>query len=184
MTKNAKSLPWDEVEKAIYKEVEWLENNIDTFLKEEVGVSISCKKCLMREIAILILSGKIKAVDIRRKNESAKFWDIFPTKIKRKKVYHGGEWHRRTIETIENHFLGQNFEVVREPNLHWGRADLGVFKEGISDLYIEVGTTSFFKLCVNLKEMRNCVYLIVPNDDKLIEFKCLNYKRFRRPLSS
>lgn len=183
MAKNEKSLPWDEVERAIYKEIEWLENNIDTFLKEEVGVPVSCKKCLIREIAILILSGKIKAADISRKNDRVNFWDHLSAKIKRKKVYHGGEWHRNTMQKIENHFLEQGFDVVREPNLYWGRADLGVFKKGTKDLYIEVGTTAFFKLCVNLKEMNDCIYLIVPNDEKLIEFRCLKHKRFRRPLS-
>lgn len=35
--------------------------------------------------------------------------------------------------------------------MHWGRADLGVYKNGKPGLYIEVGTTSF--------------------DDKLIEFR-------------
>jgi len=53
------------------------------------------------------------------------------------------------------------FDVVREPTLHQGRADLGVYKKGTPDLFIEVGTTSL---------RRNFIYLIVPNDEKLIEF--------------
>lgn len=65
----------------------------------------------------------------------------------------------------------QGYEVEREPNIHWGRADLGVYKKGTQNLYIEVGTTSLFKLLVNLTAMRNITYLIVPSDDKLIEFR-------------
>ena len=76
------------------------------------------------------------------------------------------------MRKIENHFLHQNYEVEREPDLHWGRADLGVYKNGEKALYIEVGTTSLFKLLANLMQMENSVYLIVPNDNKLIEFTC------------
>ena len=37
---------------------------------------------------------------------------------------------------------------------------------------IEVGTiTSFYKILMNLKAMKNFVYLLVPSDDRLIEFK-------------
>jgi len=64
--------------------------------------------------------------------------------------------------------------VVREPDIYGGRADLRVFKKGKPTLYIEVGTTSFFKLWLNLerKRVRKFKYLIVPNDEKLIEFTC------------
>jgi len=51
---------------------------------------------------------------------------------------------------------------------------LGVYKEGKANLFIEVGTTSFYKLWINLeqmKKMKNFVYLIVLNDDKMIEFR-------------
>lgn len=74
------------------------------------------------------------------------------------------------MEKVEKHFTSQGFDVVREPNLHRGRADLGVFKHGEKDLYIEVGTTSLFKLYINLKEMRHFIYLIVPRDNYIIEF--------------
>ena len=77
-------------------------------------------------------------------------------------------------EITRTPFLSLGFKVVREPDVSGGRADLGVFKKGKPTLYIEVGTTSFFKLWLNLarKRIKNFTYLIVPNDDKLIEFTC------------
>jgi len=74
------------------------------------------------------------------------------------------------MEQIEDFFLRQGYKVIREPILHWGRVDLGIFKKNKQDLYIEVETTSFFKLWMNLRIMENFTFLIVPNDDKLIEF--------------
>lgn len=65
----------------------------------------------------------------------------------------------------------QGYDVVREPNIDHGLADLGVYKSGVPNLYIEVGTTSLFKLWLNLSTMSNCVYLIVSSDDKLVEFR-------------
>ena len=61
---------------------------------------------------------------------------------------------------------------MREPDVYGGRADLGVFKKGKPNLYIEVGTTSLYKLWLNLarKSLQKFTYLIVPDDDKLIEF--------------
>ncbi len=78
------------------------------------------------------------------------------------------------MDKIENHFLSLGFKVVREPDVFGGRADLGIFKKGTPNLYIEVGTVSLYKLWLNLarKKLQNFKYLIVPNDDKLIEFTC------------
>ncbi len=55
MTMNrSKSLPWDKVEKAINKEIEWLEKTIvDSPFN---NVKEICNKCIFRKIAILILS--------------------------------------------------------------------------------------------------------------------------------
>lgn len=61
--------------------------------------------------------------------------------------------------------------MVREPNLYWGRADLGVYKKRRHALFIEVGTVSLLKLFINLRSMRNFIYLVMPNDEKLIEFR-------------
>jgi len=42
--------------------------------------------------------------------------------------------------------------------------------DGKKDLYVEVGTTSVDKLTVNLASMPNCVFLLVPESNRIIEF--------------
>jgi len=116
----------------------------------------------------------MRATEITKSPPLQSFWKV-KNKIKRinkSKIFHGKDWHRKTIEQIENHFLSCGCKIVREPTLYWGRADLGVYKRGECDLLIEVGTTSFYKLWINLEMSKNSIYLIVPNDDKLIEFIC------------
>jgi len=171
---NYKFPAWHEVEAQIQKEINWLRQSIETFATNEKYAPVTCRECLMRRIAILIVSGKITAREIKRSPNLKSFWQEIDQKNKnpRTKIFHGSDWHRETMEKIENHFISYGFEVVREPNLHWGRADLGIYKKGNYDLLIEVGTTSFFKLWINLDQMGRFVYLIVPNDDKLIEFTC------------
>lgn len=176
LSSKSKSLPWkhwDIVEKKIKEEMDWLRGAIDTFLNEEKSAPMGCRECFLRRIAILIVSGRVKAKEITKSPGLENFWiDKDKTNRKnRKKIHHGSDWHRETMEKIENHFLRLGYKVILEPNLHQGRADLGVYKKGEPDLLIEVGTTSFFKLWLNLKTMRHSVYLIVSNDDKLIEFK-------------
>ena len=167
---NYKFPAWHEVEAQIQKEINWLRESIETFSDTEKYAPIKCKECLMRRIAVLIVSGKITTTEIKKSPDLKSFWAEIDQQNKNARIYHGQDWHRETMEKIENHFIFQRFEVVREPNLQWGRADLGVYKKGEKDLYIEVGTTSFFKLWMNLDQMRNFIYLIVPSDNKLIEF--------------
>lgn len=176
MSQNKKPLLWHMVEKQILKEMNWLRAVIETSpFNNETYAPISCQECLLRKIAVLIINGKVHAKEIKKAPPLESFWFNKTKRAKQKErpvIIHGAEWHNTTMEKIENHFLHQKYEVEREPNLHWGRADLGVYKNGEKDLFIEVGTTSFFKLLTNLNTMRNCIYLIVPNDNKLIEFTC------------
>jgi hypothetical protein len=160
---------WDIVERKIKEEVNWLRKNIETFLQEERSAPMGCRECFLRKIAILIVSGQVKASNITKNPPLESFWLNVKTK-KKKEICHGSDWHKETMQRIENHFLHLGYRVIREPDLNHGRADLGIYKKGKQDLLIEVGTTSFFKLWHNLETMRNCTYLIVPNDDKLIEF--------------
>lgn len=176
MAKNKKPLPWHVVEEQISKEMKWLRAAIETspFDKEALA-PITCRECLLRKIAILIVDGTIHAKELKRSTSLESFWtdkNKHPKQKKRPQITHGADWHNATMEKIENHFLYQNYEVVREPNLDWGRADLGIYKNNEKNLYVEVGTTSIFKLLVNLSAMRNCVYLIIPDDSRLIEFTC------------
>lgn len=167
---------WDIVEKKIKEEMIWLQNDIDTFLDKEITAPKGYRECFMRRIAILIVSEQVKAKEITKTPILKSFWINKKSNKKiRSKMHHGSDWHKETMARIENHFLSLGFKVVREPDVFGGRADLGVFKKGKPTLYIEVGTTSFFKLWLNLarKRKQKFIYLIVPNDDKLIEFTCL-----------
>lgn len=163
---------WGFVEEKIEKEAQWLYQNIPTFLKEENNAPRGCNNCFIRRIAILIVSGKVKARDISKSPALKDFWiNKKHRKIENKaKIFHGSDWHKEKMKTIENHFLNLGFEVVREPVMHQGRADLGVYHKGSPNLYVEVGTTSFYKLWLNLAIKGKFVYLIVPDDDKIIEF--------------
>lgn len=170
---------WSIVEEKIKEEIDWLRGAIDTFSKEEKSAPMGCRECFLRRIAILIVSGQVKARQITKSPALKSFW-INKKKTNRKnkkKIHHGSDWHGETTEKIENHFLCLGYEVVREPNLHQGRADLGVYKKGVPDLLIEVGTTSLFKVWLNLEVMSNFIYLVVPDDSKLIEFKKGRSKR-------
>ena len=170
---NNKFLAWHEAEKQIQEEINWLKQSIETFSNEEKYAPITCKECLLRRIAVLIVNGKSKTSEIEKDDKLKSFWMEKGTANKIK-IYHGQEWHSEKMELIENHFIQQGFSVDREPNLQFGRADLGVHKQGEADLFIEVGTTSLFKLWFNLEKMKNFVYLIVPNDNKLLEFRYEN----------
>jgi len=120
---------WDTVEKKIKEEMIWLENNIETF----------------SNIAILIVSGQVKATEITKTPPLKSFW--INKKVKKKnraQKRHGSDWHKEMMAKIENHFLRLGYEIVCEPDLNQGRAGLGVYKKGKKDLFIEVGTTSFF----------------------------------------
>ena len=162
-------IQWHEGEQRIREEVLWLRKVIDTFLDKEKHTPSGCKHCYLRNIATLIVQGDILATEIRRKGSLDSFWLPISTPPKRR-VHHGRDWHRETMERIENHFTVKKCKLAREPTLQQGRADLGIYKSGELDLFIEVGTVSLYKLMVNLMAMRNFIYLIAPNDDLLIEF--------------
>lgn len=165
---------WDFVEEKIKRESQWLYQNIPTFLKEENNAPRGCNDCFIRKIAILIVAGKVKAKDISKSPELKNFWiNKGSNKIENKtKIFHGSDWHQEKMKTIENHFLNLGFEVIREPVMHQGRADLGIYQQEKSpNLYVEVGTTSLYKLWLNLATEGSFTYLIVPSDNQLIEFR-------------
>ena len=160
---------WSEVEQKITNEIIWLDKTISTFGKKEPArFAVTCKRCLLREIAILIITGAVQAKEINLKPPGVSFW--LPTESA-KRVYHGRDWHSNKMVEIESHFRHLGFTVVREPYLSLGRADLGVYMDGAMPLFIEVGTTSIFKLLTNLKSIKNAKILLVPSDTKIIEFE-------------
>jgi len=163
---NSNFLPWHIVEKAILKEMAWLESTIPEapFSKEkQFGL---CKRCIYRQIAILIVSGKVKAKEIKstvslfgKKNSFLKF-----------KKPHGKEWHQEMMGLVSNYFKSQGYKVEIEPKLVMGRADLGVYKKHKRDLFIEIGSVSLPKLLVNLKSMEGSDFLLVIDQNHVIEF--------------
>ena len=137
---------WNQVEKQIIEEMRWLENNIDRFFpdkEKDHGGNIVCKTCLLRKIALMIIYGDIKACEIIKASNLENFW--LKTEAK-KNIYHGSDWHSKTMEKIEKHFKLMGFDVEREPTLNYGRADLGVYKKSEKSLLIEVVTIQLYKL--------------------------------------
>jgi hypothetical protein len=98
-------------------------------------------------------------------------WDDLTQKHGIKKsARHGGVWHRKMMDVITEYFTNQGFEVIPEPFLSQGRADLGIYKDGHMDLFIEIGDTSPRKLWWNLQMLTNCRILLVPDENRAIEF--------------
>ncbi len=157
---------WNLVEQNICNEIDFLSNNIlsSPFHQND---SIQCKDCIFRQIAILIVSGKIKVKKII--NSKNKLWPINKTQdnIVDNKKSHGADWHNSLISQIKNYFKDNNYLTKLEPNLHYGRADLGVSELNI---FIEVGTINIYKLYNNLINMVECKILIMPDDNYILEF--------------
>jgi len=171
------SLPWHEVEKTILKEERWLNeifdfgtySNIDT-VSAPPGLS---NDKMLRQIAIAIVNGEIEACEIQSASELG-LWsnkNNFIEEADEGDERHGSHWHRTMMNAVKQHFSNDGFEVINEPYLSIGRADLGVYKPGYPNLYVEIGTTSLFKTWFNIKTMSNKIFLFIPTTSYAIEFK-------------
>ena len=156
-------LCWSTIEKNIYKEIEFLSKNL-LLSPYEQNDAIKCSDCIFRQIAILIVSGKIKIKKIIYKNNSIWLKHKQLKIVERKQ--HGGDWHNSLIGIIDNYFKDKGYITKYEPNIHYGRADLGVPD---LDIFIEVGTINLYKLYYNINNMINSKILILPSDNYLIE---------------
>jgi len=164
-------LPWHIVEQAISNEIEWLERVIEQTVTGKVPGCDDCRYTF-RKIAVLIVTGRIKAKEFAARG-GHDLWDDFTMKYGIKKsAHHGGVWHRRMMDVLTKYFAEQGFEVIPEPFLSQGRADLGIHKDGHMDLFIEIGDISAHKLWWNLQMMVNCRILLVPDEKRAIEFTC------------
>lgn len=164
-SKQSEFLPWDIVEKAIVKEVKWLK---ETIIETPYKDKDICKDCIYRRLAILILSGMIKATDIK---STVSLWGEKKLLLIGKP--HGQEWHAETMKLTNNYFKSLGYDVVIEPNLNMGRADLGVYKKGERNLFVEVGTISLPKLLFNFESMEDSDFLLVLNLNHAVEFSIL-----------
>jgi hypothetical protein len=166
-------LPWHVVEEAINREIEWLEGTIEQTVISKVPGCDDCRYTF-RKIALLIVTGKIKAREFTAR-DGHDLWDGLTQKQGIKKsARHGGDWHKKMMDVITEYFRNQGFEVIPEPFLSQGLADLGVYKDGHMDLFVEIGTTSAYKLSRNLQTLTNCRILLVPDEKRVIEFTCPN----------
>jgi hypothetical protein len=169
-------LPWHIVEEAINRESQWLERVIEQASIDKVP---GCDECryTFRKIALLIITGRIKAKEFIAR-EGHDLWDDLTKKHGIKEsARHGGSWHKRMMDVITEYFENQGVEVITEPFLSQGRADLGIYKEGHTHLFIEIGTTSAYKLWWNLQILTSCKILLVPDEKRAIEFTCRNEQR-------
>lgn len=160
----SKSLPWDIAEKAIIKEIKWLKEAI---IENPYDKDI-CKDCVYRRLAILILTGKIKAKDIK---SSVCLWGEEKSFSIGKP--HGKEWHAGIMRLVSSYFKSLGYDVAIEPNLNMGRADLGIYKKGERNLFIEVGTISLPKLLFNLESMEGSDFLLVLDSNHVVEFSII-----------
>lgn len=171
----SKSLPWDVVEKTIAKEVKWLKETLLESPYREKNESYGlCKNCIYRRIAILIVSGKVRARDIK---STISLWG------KRKlstHIEHGEKWHSQMMKLVGGYFQSLSYKVIVEPNLNIGRADLGTYKKNKRNLFIEIGTVSLPKLLFNLESMEGSDFLLITDKDRAVEFSILkaDYKDY------
>ena len=164
-------MPWHTVEEAINREIEWLKRAIEQTVIGKVPGCDDCR-CTYRKIALLIVTGKIEAKEFIAR-DGHDLWDDLTKKYGIKKsARHGGVWHRKMMDVVTEYFANQGFEVITEPFLSQGRADLGIYKDGHVDLFIEIGDTSPYKLWWNLQLLTNCKILLVPRENRVIEFTC------------
>lgn len=170
-----KGLEWHVVERALAVEKAWILKSFDfgqenrKHTSEEFTASLSRNE-MLRQIGLLILRGTIRARELVSEKPNGLWSDDLEWSHGHITERHGGEWHRAMMSIIKKHFEESGFKVVNEPALLWGRADLGVYKEGYKDILIEIGSTSLFKTWVNTHMMRNCLFLFVPSTTHAIEF--------------
>jgi len=164
-------LPWHIVEEAVNREIKWLDRVIEQTI---IGKVPGCDDCryTFRKIAFLIITGRITAKELIARDGHDLWGDLTEKRGIKKSARHGGIWHRKMMNVLTEYFAKQGFEVIPEPFLSQGRADLGIHKDGHMDLFIEIGDTSPYKLWWNLQLLTNCRILLVPNDKRVIEFTC------------
>ncbi|MEX0917563.1 MAG: hypothetical protein WDZ93_00215 [Candidatus Paceibacterota bacterium] len=178
---NENGLPWHVVEPAVKQEVEWLQDAFDFGQRQRKDEVFSDQFPLseyemLRQISISILRGNLKAKELKSHEvnglwteANGKGWELEALEDNTER--HGGYWHRAMMSIVKKHFLESGFDVENEPYLNQGRADLGVYKEGYQNLYVEIGTTSLTKTWLNLHTMPDSIFLFVPSVHYALEFQ-------------
>jgi len=164
---------WNTVENIINQEMFWLKNNIPVLPEsyKENPPFLKYDEIILRKMVILIVSGTVTATEFMAKDNNDLWSDDLKEWGFKKISRHGQKWHRKMMDEIYNYFKKQGGKVIMEPSLNCGRADLGIYFKRGPNIYIEVDTVSLFKLWYNLMTMKNAVFLIVPSENKILEFK-------------
>ena len=174
--RNIKGPPWHTVERAIREEKRWLLRVFDFNQLREKKYAESAPAFLssdemFRQLSISIVSGKIHARELATQKINGLWTNDTQLELSDIQERHGGEWHRAMMGLVKKHFIENSFEVITEPELNYGRADLGVYKQGYPNLYVEIGTTSLFKVWFNLHTMPKSIFLFVPSVYYALEFQ-------------
>lgn len=173
-TDTSAPLPWHVVEAAIQREKKWF---LEVFEFDDRGHNQSTMPVshdeMVRQLCVAIVSGKVRARELRSKTANGLWMDDVPDdwiSISTQER-HGEQWHQAMMHIIKHHFIADGCEIINEPRLNQGRADLGVYKTGLPNLYVEVGSTSLCKTWINLLTMPNSAFLFVPSEQCTLEFK-------------
>lgn len=170
--KNDHSPTWHTVENIINKEIGWLKDSIPTLPESYKGNPPFLKydDSILRKIAILTVSGSVGVIEFVSDNKDI-LGNLTGNKNLNKVSRHGQVWHKKMMDVIYEYFKLRNYKIILEPVLNYGRADLEIYSNNNDNhLYIEVGTVSLFKLWYNLSTMKNTTFLIIPSENKVIEF--------------
>lgn len=155
-------LSWNIVEANINKEINWLESQIAEYSSEKTSKIINCKECLLRKLATLIVAGKIKAIKINNFTLPQNYEQL------PKMSTHGKEWHQEVINIMHRFLTSKGYNIIVEPVLAQGRADLEAKTKNKERIYVEIGSVSFYKLWYNLHTIQNINLLIITNKNKAI----------------
>ena len=175
---NQKILPWHVVEQAIFEEKKWLirafdfgqEGRKDKIIAEPTVTPLPPNE-MLRQLSIAIVSGKVRVRELNTEKINGLWTDDSTNWELGHNERHGGDWHKAMMGLIKNHFSEGGFELTTEPYLNWGRADIGVYKQGYKNLFVEVGSTSVFKVWLNSHTMPDSIFLFVPSVYYAIEFR-------------
>ena len=172
-TTKTPSPAWNTIENIIEKEIFWLKNSL-SFLPEGYKLNpsfIRCDDCILRKLAILIVSGTVKATQFIKSKGVKTMWnDLMAEPDLKRLSKHGQEWHKMMMDVIYQYFSSRNYKVTPEPVLNYGRADLEIHSNSGKIIYVEVGTVSLYKLWYNLSTIKNVIFLLVPSEEIIIEF--------------
>lgn len=120
---------WNNIENLINQEINWLKNNIPVLPEgyKENPAFLKCDDCILRKIAILIISRRVTATEIKA-TENKDLWNGLTKNMNFKKISrHGKEWHKKMMNAVLSYFDSLGYQVNTEPFLHYGRTDLGIF---------------------------------------------------------